>query len=445
VPLQIQTARFAQAEVEEASETILRAEIRYSFPEAHTLAWSSAPLWLCQQIFAVNLATHNAELMVSHTRVLQRAGQIDEEQVLEFAAPDAGRYRLQAVAFLLDGTPQIAVHSGPLLRVAGDDVEETAHPHDDDANDEATVEGPEATPANSISVDDSSVVCAEALPISEAEVFAAPNNETHEQAPAAAIKAPELAEFTSEISTRVSVRAHSEAASHPRWQQLAGAFEIPLSGLVLIGLAVLGFSFPRPPELGKQQTSVLELERTLQRLQAIVQRDSARVADVQKILTIMERHSPAISAELKLEIATAIQEMTVKYSNLDLELICATITHETGRTWHPRSISPVGARGLMQIMPFTGEKLARAEGISWSSPEEILFDPILNVRLGCRYLSALVQAYNIDGGLAAYNGGEKRAERWLQSGRATGILAEETSYYVPSILKLYAEYRRLRG
>ena len=63
--------------------------------------------------------------------------------------------------------------------------------------------------------------------------------------------------------------------------------------------------------------------------------------------------------------------------------------------------------GLMQILPSTGADLASEEGILWKSAEEVLLDPIHNIRRGCRYLSGLVQAYNVDAGLAAYNGGKK--------------------------------------
>jgi soluble lytic murein transglycosylase len=96
----------------------------------------------------------------------------------------------------------------------------------------------------------------------------------------------------------------------------------------------------------------------------------------------------------------------------------------------------------MQIMPATGRMLAEAEGLPWDSPEASLYDPILNIRLGCRYLSGLVQAYSVDGGLAAYNGGEWRAERWLKANRDYEVLALETRGYVPAILKIYDRLRQ---
>ncbi|MFQ5641193.1 MAG: lytic transglycosylase domain-containing protein, partial [bacterium] len=124
-----------------------------------------------------------------------------------------------------------------------------------------------------------------------------------------------------------------------------------------------------------------------------------------------------------------------------IDLICATITHESAFTWDRSVTSPVGAMGLMQIMPETGYFLSKLEGVIWTTPEDILYNPTLNIRLGCRYLSRLIELYNLDDGLAAYNGGERQVVKWLASGRDNTVLFEETREYVPSILKLYNTYR----
>jgi soluble lytic murein transglycosylase len=145
----------------------------------------------------------------------------------------------------------------------------------------------------------------------------------------------------------------------------------------------------------------------------------------------------------KYEIANTIYEMSVKYPNLDIDIICATITHESARTWKPDVVSQAGAMGLMQVMPTTGMYVAQYEGITWKSPEDVLFNPIFNIRIGCRYLSSLVSDYELDGGLAAYNGGAKRASLWIKNDRAAGILWAETSNYVPSVMKLIDQYREM--
>ena len=73
----------------------------------------------------------------------------------------------------------------------------------------------------------------------------------------------------------------------------------------------------------------------------------------------------------KYEIADEIIKMTTKYDNLSVDLICATITHESAGTWNPEIKSPAGAKGLMQIMPATGMFVAAYEDISWSSSDII--------------------------------------------------------------------------
>jgi soluble lytic murein transglycosylase len=213
--------------------------------------------------------------------------------------------------------------------------------------------------------------------------------------------------------------------------------------LATLFFATLGFCNFRMAAQQQQQKQIERADLAVQCLLAAAKVDSARQQSIRKIVSIIARYNPAMAEPMKFKIAEEVYRMSLKYSNLDVELICATITHESGRSWNPLAVSRVGALGLMQIMPLTGRDLAIDEGIAWTSAEETLFDPVLNIRLGCRYLSALVGAYNVDGGLAAYNGGERRAERWVRNGRAHGILHEETAFYVPSILKIYEQYRRM--
>jgi soluble lytic murein transglycosylase-like protein len=182
-------------------------------------------------------------------------------------------------------------------------------------------------------------------------------------------------------------------------------------------------------------------ERALNHLKASMHVDSERQFQIQKVMTLIEQYNPMLPSESCYEIANEIYQMSIKYANLNVDLICAAITHESASTWRPDIRSHAGALGLMQIMPGTGVFLAADEGIPWTSPEEMLYNPISNIRLGCRYLSTLISLYDLDGGLAAYNGGEKNAARWLASGRDNRMLAEETRGYIPAVLKLYDSFR----
>lgn len=79
--------------------------------------------------------------------------------------------------------------------------------------------------------------------------------------------------------------------------------------------------------------------------------------------------------------------------------------------------SPVGARGLMQIMPPTGRDLARDLGLSaLHTTDRLIADPDYNARLGATYLSQM--AGRFDGNVvmmsAAYNAGPARPPRWMR-------------------------------
>lgn len=192
---------------------------------------------------------------------------------------------------------------------------------------------------------------------------------------------------------------------------------------------------------GYQKHKVDLIEVSAQQLKEFHQVDRSRQQARQKVLQVINRFNPKMDSEMKKAIADEIFEMSVKYPNLDVDLLCATITHESGRTWDPRVVSNAGAMGLMQIMPATGMWLSKYERITWTTSEEILFNPIHNIRLGARYLSALIETYDLEGGLAAYNGGAKRAQMWLDSNKADGILWDETKNYIPRVLKLYDEFK----
>jgi len=220
-----------------------------------------------------------------------------------------------------------------------------------------------------------------------------------------------------------------------------------VTSILIVFLTTVSFSY-KYFTVEEAKNKINQIEQTMTDLRVTMNLNSKRQYEIQRIIQIIDYYNNEMPADDKYKIANEIYRMSMKYTNLNIDLICATITHESALTWKKDVVSPVGALGLMQIMPQTGEELAKEEGIEWTSPEEVLFDPIRNIRLGCRYLSNLIHEYEIDGGLAAYNGGEKRAALWIKNRNHKTdwtILWEETRTYVPAILKLYEKFQQQTG
>ena len=109
------------------------------------------------------------------------------------------------------------------------------------------------------------------------------------------------------------------------------------------------------------------------------------------------------------EISAAAEEFSVPE-----EVICAVIYAESNFDKDARS--PVGAIGLMQIMPKTFEWLTGDEHLGEHLNKRMLFDPETNIKYGTYYLSYLYKKFdrNTNTVLAAYNGGEGNVAKWLK-------------------------------
>ena len=99
---------------------------------------------------------------------------------------------------------------------------------------------------------------------------------------------------------------------------------------------------------------VEKLGQDVVNLRSAMNIDSVRQYQIQKVMKIIDQHNKEIPPTEAYEIANEIYEMSVKYTNLDVDLICATITHESANTWNPQIVSKANAMGLMQIMPEIG-------------------------------------------------------------------------------------------
>jgi soluble lytic murein transglycosylase len=122
------------------------------------------------------------------------------------------------------------------------------------------------------------------------------------------------------------------------------------------------------------------------------------------------------------------------------------------------AVSPSGARGLMQLMPFTAEAVAKQIG-SPTSLVSLTEDPAHNMRLGTQYLAEMLQRFDnsLPLAIAAYNAGPHRVDEWLpQYGDPRVgpidmvdwielIPFSETRNYVQRVLENVVVYRARRG
>lgn len=178
-----------------------------------------------------------------------------------------------------------------------------------------------------------------------------------------------------------------------------------------------------------------------------------------RAMRILRRQNRSSLAQTLGQPGAELQEMTYPLSalqrlessafdGLDPLFVGALIMAESD--WNPRAFSRVGARGLMQLMPDTGRRLANNLGVALASDDQ-LFDPTLNLRLGVAYLNELRRHF--DGTLplvlASYNAGEDEVSKWWAR-RAGDDIEEfianipfrETRRYVQRVYVYYAEYQR---
>lgn len=136
-------------------------------------------------------------------------------------------------------------------------------------------------------------------------------------------------------------------------------------------------------------------------------------------------------------------------------LVLALIRQESG--FMPAAVSTAGARGWMQLMPATAEKVAKSIKVAFTPKK--LDDPNFNVRLGSAYLSDLLSDF--EGSyilaLASYNAGPSRAKRWIKEygdprdpqvdviDWIEMIPFTETRNYVQRVMESVAIYRRRLG
>lgn len=146
------------------------------------------------------------------------------------------------------------------------------------------------------------------------------------------------------------------------------------------------------------------------------------------------------------------QNTILEYSEknqIDPFLVAAVMKNES--KFNPGAVSPVGAVGLMQIMPDTGRWIAGEMGLKDYKTEK-LFIPETNIRMGCWYLSELKQEFkgNLILIMMAYNAGRGNTKKWMKNnawdynfGNIAAVPYLDTRSYVEAVMRDREAYYRL--
>jgi len=116
--------------------------------------------------------------------------------------------------------------------------------------------------------------------------------------------------------------------------------------------------------------------------------------------------------------------------------------------------SHAGAKGLMQLMPYTAKVVAKQAKLPYSK-SRLTKDPEYNINLGSHYIAGLILEYegSYPFAIAAYNAGPKRVRYWKKINKNPQkkqidyvnwielIKFKETRNYVQRVLENYNVYR----
>lgn len=134
---------------------------------------------------------------------------------------------------------------------------------------------------------------------------------------------------------------------------------------------------------------------------------------------------------------------------VDPALLVALIRQESLFEFSAKSIA--GARGLMQVMPTTGEYIAERSDFGQFQTDQ-LWLPFISIRFGTWYLNQQLGIFNGNqfAALAAYNAGPGNVQEWVKVSDDLDIFVEsipfwESRTYIRRIYENLAAYRRIYG
>lgn len=146
-----------------------------------------------------------------------------------------------------------------------------------------------------------------------------------------------------------------------------------------------------------------------------------------------------------------IVELYSQKYQVDPNLIFAIIKAESN--FNATAVSGKGAKGLMQLMEDTAKDVCKKVDtkIDTNKVGDKLLDADINIELGTKYISILLEKYNnIAIALTAYNAGIGTVDNWIEKGiiqddgeDIQNIPYKETNNYVRKILRDYKIYQKI--
>jgi soluble lytic murein transglycosylase len=167
--------------------------------------------------------------------------------------------------------------------------------------------------------------------------------------------------------------------------------------------------------------------------------EPARPRELVKVYSILKGHRPDISEAEAWSVSDVIHREASKYG-IDPMLVLAVIQVESRFKYD--AVSPVGARGIMQIMPYVAKGLLDSgvhREYSYGFRPEYLDDPVFNIKLGVYYLSDLKKSFHhLNTALVAYNLGPTELRNRLENE------IEYSDDYAVTVLSAYQKYKKAK-
>ena len=181
--------------------------------------------------------------------------------------------------------------------------------------------------------------------------------------------------------------------------------------------------------------------KTTEILKIVQITEKPRPRELVKIYSIVKSHRPDIAESEAWRVSEVILEESRK-RDIDPILVLAVIEVES--RFQYTAVSPMGARGIMQIMPDTGKFLTETRGHEIgvrpaSFRPESLDDPLLSIRLGVFYLHDLKKQFqNLSHALIAYNAGPAEIQNRIENN------LELSDEFATVVLDAYQRYQKTR-